>query len=99
MARPAAVGDVFYITAVAHIPITSGITMTISATQTPNIYLRNYANTVIFSIGNVFLDDRIKAIYIKAPVEVTSWTDNYCNASITTTLVNTYPLRFECKVD
>ena len=94
VARPGVAGDVFYITAAAHNPITSGISMSISATQTPNIYLRNYANTVIFSIDNIFLDDRIKAIYIKAPIEVTSWTDNYCNASITSSLINTYPLRF-----
>lgn len=68
VARPNTVGDVFYITHPALNPITSGITMSISATQTPNIYLRNYANTAIFYINNIFNDDRIKAIYIKAPV-------------------------------
>ena len=99
VARPSLLGDVFYITATALTPITSGISMSISATQTPNVWLRNYANTAIFYINYIFNDDRIKAIYIKAPVEVTSWTYNYCNASITSTLVNTYPLRFECKVD
>ncbi len=68
VARPNAVGDVFYITPPSINPITSGITMSISATQTPNIYLRNYANTAIFYINNIFNDDRIKAIYIKAPI-------------------------------
>lgn len=44
------------------------------------------------------MDSRIKAIYIKAPIDVSYWTDNYCNASITGTLSNTYPLRFTCSV-
>jgi hypothetical protein len=94
VARPGVVGDVFYITPAALTPITSGISMTISATQTPQVWLRNYANTAIFYINNIFMDDRIKAIYIKAPTEVTSWSSNYCNASITSTYVATYPLRF-----
>jgi len=72
--------------------------MTISATQTPQVWLRNYANTAIFYVNNIFNDDRIKAIYLKAPAEA-SWKNDYCNASIISTLVNTYPLRFECKVD
>jgi len=66
--RPNVVGDVFYITALPLNPITSGISMSISATQTPNIYLRNYANTAIFYINYIFNDDRIKAIYIKSPI-------------------------------
>ena len=99
VARPNTLGDVFYINLTALNPITSGISMTISATQTPQVWLRNYANTAIFYINYIFNDDRIKAIYIKAPVDVTSWTYNYCNASITGTLINTYPLRFLCQVD
>lgn len=74
-------------------------TFTVSPTQTPNIYLRNYANTVIFNIGNLFSESRIKAIYIKAPNDVTSWDTTYCNASITTTTNYNYPLRFTCIVD
>ena len=73
-------------------------TLTISATQTPNIYLRNYANTAIFTIDNIYIDSRIEAIYIKAPSDVTEWDENYCNASITSTKINTYPLRFTCRV-
>lgn len=68
VARPTVVGDVFYISLTALTPITSGISMTISATQTPQIWLRNYANSAIFYINYIFNDDRIKAIYIKAPV-------------------------------
>ena len=73
--------------------------LTISATQTPNMYLRNYANTVIFTISKVFSDSRAKAIYIMAPSDVTSWDPTYCNASITTTQTFAYPLRFTCAVD
>jgi len=68
VARPNAIGDVFYITLSPLNPITSGISMTIDATQTPQIWLRNYANSAIFYINNIFNDDRIKAIYVKAPV-------------------------------
>lgn len=73
--------------------------LTIATTQTPNMYLRNYANTVIFTISNVFSDSRMKAIYIMAPADVTSWDPTYCNASITTTQNFAYPLRFTCAVD
>ena len=59
--------------------------MTISTTQTPNIWLRNYSNTAIFLLDNLFMDARITAIYIKAPVDVVSWDINYCNASLTAT--------------
>ncbi len=99
VARPGTAADVFYITPSPLTPQTSGKSLTISATQTPQIWLRNYANTAIFTINSIFDDDRIKAIYIKASSNVTSWTDNYCNASISGTYISTYPLRFECKVD
>lgn len=80
--------------------LTSGTStsLAISATQTPNIFLRNYANTAIFTIDNIFMDSRIKAIYIKAPTDVTEWDSDYCNASLTSTKINTYPLRFTCRV-
>ena len=72
----------------------------IATTQTPNnMYLRNYANTVIFTISNLFSDSRIQAIYILAPSDVTSWDPTYCNASLTTTTNYNYPLRFTCIVD
>jgi len=68
-------------------------------TQNPSMYLRNYANTVIFTISNLFSDSRIKAIYIQAPADVTSWDPTYCNASLTATANFNYPLRFTCIVD
>lgn len=73
--------------------------MAISTTQTPNIWLRNYANTAIFDLGNLFMDSRIDAIYLVAPAsDVTSWDSDYCNASLTGTISTTYPLRFTCRV-
>ncbi len=44
------------------------------------------------------MDSRIKAIYIQAPSDISQWTSTYCNATITGTLSNTYPLRFICSV-
>ena len=70
VARSGSVGDVYNVLQTAFTPITSSITMTISATQTPQIWLRNYANTAIFSINNIFMDNRIKAIYIQAPTDI-----------------------------
>lgn len=73
--------------------------MIITATQNEDVFLRNYANTVEIVLDNIFMDKRIKAIYIKAPSEVTHWDEKYCNASITATSdsSNTYPLRFTCR--
>jgi hypothetical protein len=48
VARSGSLGDVYNALQTAFTPITSSITMTISATQTPQIWLRNYANTAIF---------------------------------------------------
>jgi hypothetical protein len=42
------------------------------------------------------MDDRITAIYLVAPTDVTSWDPTYCNATLTDTQINTYPLRFTC---
>ena len=73
--------------------------MTVVPTQTPNYYLRNYANTVNFTINNVFSDKRIQAVYIKLSTDATVWDTTYCNASITNTSNFNYPLRFTCIVD
>jgi hypothetical protein len=99
VARANALADVFEIEQPAFDPITSSITMTISATQTPQVWLRNYANSAIFTVDNLFIDDRIQAIYLEAPSDVSSWTSNYCNATLTGTEINTYPLRFLCELD
>jgi len=71
----------------------------VAPTQTPNYYLRNYANTVNFTISNVFSDSRVKAVYIKLSTDATVWDDTYCNASISNTSNFNYPLRFTCIVD
>jgi hypothetical protein len=106
IARSSAVGEVYYITQNAFTPVsysfvnTSNPTsVTVTPTQTPTMYLRNYANTVVFTINNLFSDSRIRALYIKAPSDVTSWDSTYCNASITATANFNYPLRFTCSVD
>ena len=108
VARASAIGDVYNIEQPAFTPVsysfaddTIATALAVATTQTPNMYLRNYANTVIFSISNMFSDSRIKAIYIEASTNATSWDPDYCNASITTTTAsdNAYPLRFTCVVD
>ena len=100
------IGDTYKILQNAFTPVSysfqnTGVStvLTVATTQTPNMYLRNYANTVIFTISNIFSDSRMKAIYIQAPADVTSWDPSYCNASITTTANFNYPLRFTCIVD
>ena len=108
VARASAVGDVYYITQNAFTPVSyclsspvNSTSATVVTTQTPNMYLRKYANTVIFTINNLFSDSRTRAIYIQAPADVTSWDPTYCNASITATTTSNlnYPLRFTCIVD
>lgn len=98
VARNGQVGDVYLVQQSPFTPISNNITMSIAATQTPGVWLRNYANTANFTIDNIFMDARIQAIYIQAPSDVSSWTNSYCNATITGTLSNTYPLRFLCSV-
>jgi len=81
VARDNQIGDTYRITQPAFTPVTysfqntgTATTFSVSPTQTPSMYLRNYANTVIFTIGNLFSDSRIKAIYIQAPTnDVISW--------------------------
>jgi hypothetical protein len=106
VARGSAVGDIYNIDQPAFTPVpytfansSVATSVAVQTTQTPSMYLRNYANTVIFSISNIFSDGRAKAIYIKAPADVTSWDPSYCNASITNTSNFNYPLRFICTVD
>jgi hypothetical protein len=106
VARSGVLGDTYKILQNPFTPVSytfaNGVTatsITVSTTQTPSMYLRNYANTVIFTIANLFSDSRMKAIYILAPADVTSWDPTYCNASLTTTKNFNYPLRFTCIVD
>jgi hypothetical protein len=100
-------GEVFYIT---HNPfltlqintLTSIATsMLITATQTANnIFMRNYMNTAIIELNRLYLSKFIKAFYIIAPANVTTWDMNYCNATLTvsSTLKTPYPYRLRCGV-
>lgn len=106
LVRASALGEVYFIPQNAFTPVSYSFvnlsnptSVSVTPTQTPSMYLRNYANTVIFYINNLFSDSRMKAIYIKAPADVTSWDPTYCNASITATSNFNYPLRFTCIVD
>jgi len=106
VARANALGDTYKIlqppfTPVSYIFTSTSVSTSLSVapTQTPSLYLRNYANTAIFTISNLFSDSRMQAIYILAPSDVTLWDPTYCNASITNTLNFNYPLRFTCAVD
>ena len=63
VARSGQIGEVYYITQDAFTPVSytfsntsTATAFTVSPTQTPNYYLRNYANTVIFQISNLFSD-------------------------------------------
>jgi hypothetical protein len=72
VARAAAIGDVYYITQPPFTPVSysyvnssQATSFSVASTQTPNnMYLRNYANSVIFTINNIFSDSRMTAIYI-----------------------------------
>lgn len=106
VARAGVVGDYYQILQNPMTPVTysfqstnTSTSMTVLPTQTPSMFLRNYANTVNFTINNLFSDPRTQAIYIQAPVDVTVWDTTYCNASITNTSNYNYPLRFTCMVD
>lgn len=56
--------------------------MTIKPTQTNNIFLRNYLNTVEIQITGIYSSNFIQAFYINAPVDIVTWSDTYCNATI-----------------
>lgn len=106
VARPGSTGDTYRILQDPFTPVSYSFqnssiatAMAVAPTQTPNMYLRNYANTVYFTISNLFSDSRMQAIYIRAPSDVLSWDGTYCNASITNTASFNYPLRFTCIVD
>jgi|JI6StandDraft_1071083.scaffolds.fasta_scaffold14013_4 hypothetical protein len=81
-------------------PLTNTATsMTITPTQTPNIFLRNYMNTVVIELKCLWESNFAKAFYIVAPsTDVTVWDTNYCNATLTvpTTSRVPYPYRLRC---
>ena len=70
--------------------------MTIEPTQTPNIFLRNYMNTVNIKLYGLYSTTFVKAFYINAPVEIATWDDTYCNATKESALHDPYPTRLVC---
>ena len=106
VARSGQTADIYYITQSAFTPVSYSLSNTtvstdllVAPTQTPDYYLRNYANTVNFTLGNIFSDSRVQAIYIHLSTDATIWDTTYCNASITGTSNFNNPLRFTCIVD
>lgn len=81
-------------------PLTNTATvMTITPTQTPNIFLRNYMNTVVIQLTRLWESRFAKAFYIVAPSsDVTTWDMNYCNATLTVSTASRlpYPYRLRC---
>jgi hypothetical protein len=78
----------------------SASSMTLTPTQTPNIFLRNYANTVTFTLTRIYTSAFIRAFYIIPPADVTSWEVDYCNATLSVPNAERqpYPMRFSCGV-
>lgn len=70
--------------------------MTITPTQTPNLFLRNYMNTAIITINGLYTDTYINAFYIHAPIDIVTWDSAYCNATLGNLNNNPYPLRLNC---
>lgn len=80
-------------------PVTNtATTMSITPTQTPNIFLRNYMNTVIISLDRLYQSTFARAFYIVAPGDVTTWDSTYCNATLTVPNAQRqpYPYRLRC---
>ena len=71
--------------------------MTITPTQSPNLFLRNYMNTAIIRLYGLFTDPYVNAFYINAPKDVVTWDSTYCNATLTSNTNNPYPTRLNCQ--
>jgi len=70
--------------------------MTITATQSPNIFLRNYLNTATIQLRGLYTDQYITAFYIHAPSDIVTFDSTYCNATLTSSFNNPYPTRLHC---
>jgi hypothetical protein len=70
--------------------------MTITPTQSPNVFLRNYMNTAIIQITGIYTAPQITAFYLQAPSDVVTWDNTYCNATMTANYNNPYPIRLNC---
>lgn len=71
--------------------------MTITATQSPNVFLRNYMNTATIEIKGLYTASQIAAFYLHAPSDVVTWDTNYCNATMTANFNKPYPTRLNCQ--
>lgn len=71
-------------------------TMTITPTQTPNYFLRNYMNTATIEIYGLYSTTHINCFYINAPIQIVTWDPLYCNATIFSPTTDTYPTRLLC---
>ena len=71
--------------------------MTITPTQNPNVFLRNYMNTAIIKLCGLYTDPYINAFYINAPKDIVRWDSTYCNATLGTNTNNPYPTRLNCQ--
>jgi len=71
--------------------------MTITATQSPNVFLRNYMNTATIQLNGIYTASQIEALYLHAPSDVVSWDTTYCNATMTANYNNPYPTRLNCQ--
>ena len=70
--------------------------MTITPTQTPGIFLRNYMNTITIEIYGLYSTTFVNAFYINAPQEIVTGDDEYCNATFESPLHDPYPTRLVC---
>ena len=70
--------------------------MTITPTQTPNIFLRDYMNTVSINLYGLYSTTFVKAFYINAPLDIATWDPTYCNATFVSPLHDPYPTRLVC---
>lgn len=79
------------------IPTTGAPTwMTITPTQTPGIFLRNYMNTATINIYGLYSTTFVNCFYINAPEEIITWDTKYCNATFESLNHDPYPTRLMC---
>lgn len=79
------------------IPETSAANwMTITPTQTPGIFLRNYMNTATIKIFGLYSTTFINCFYINAPKQIVTWQTKYCNATFESLNHDPYPTRLLC---
>lgn len=70
--------------------------MTITATQSPNVFLRNYMNTATIRMIGLYSDPYITAFYLHVPSDIVTFDSTYCNATLGSNANNPYPTRLNC---